>query len=172
MHAFVETVAESQGTVSGINLSPIDGSRKQGKFIIGESFAKPKNQWRSILLFVVSVGYFGFALSQLFNRDRSKHGSKTLQQPLVEGKTTNGNSNSNRSNRSRSSSRNRSSNIKSSAKATAAPTSRKKSKEGKKNEKVVNKEKKVPKSILKNSEPMAGNADGGSNGDDSHYSRL
>jgi len=171
MHAFIKTVAESQGTVSGINLSPIDGSHKQGKFIIGESFAKPKNQWRSILLFVVSVGYFGFALSQLFNRDRCKHGSKTLQQPLVEGKTTNGNSNSNRS-RSSSSSRNRSSNIKSSAKATAAPASRKKSKEGKKNEKVVNKEKKVPKSILKNSEPMAGNHDGGSNGDDSHYSRL
>ena len=52
---------------------------------MGSSFVQPKHTWLSILLFLLSVVFFGYALAQLFEKDRCKHGSNSqkLNEPLV-----------------------------------------------------------------------------------------
>mmetsp|Transcript_109406 Transcript_109406/g.223549 ORF Transcript_109406/g.223549 Transcript_109406/m.223549 type:complete len:214 (-) Transcript_109406:1429-2070(-) len=79
-------LAESQGTVTGIDVSPLS-ENKRGKLTLGEPFVKPKHNWLSVLLLLLSIFYFGHALSQLFEKDRSKHGS--MDEPLVGDKRKN-----------------------------------------------------------------------------------
>mmetsp|Transcript_30574 Transcript_30574/g.72119 ORF Transcript_30574/g.72119 Transcript_30574/m.72119 type:complete len:510 (+) Transcript_30574:79-1608(+) len=78
-------LAESQGTVTGIDLSPY--GKPRGKMAMGKRFVEPDHTWLSILLLLISMGFFGYALAQLFQKDRSKHGSnaKDLNKPLVSG---------------------------------------------------------------------------------------
>jgi hypothetical protein len=70
--------------VTGIDLSPASES-KRGKMVMGEPFTQKRHKWLSILLFVLSIGYFGYALKSLFDKDRSKS-EKRMREPLFKKK--------------------------------------------------------------------------------------
>ena len=62
-------VAESQGVVTGIDVAP--AGAKKG-LVMGEPFVQPKHTGLSWFLLLLSGGYFGYALTHLFQKDRSK----------------------------------------------------------------------------------------------------
>lgn len=157
------SVAESQGGVTGIDLSPSNG--RGGKHMVGNPFVKPSHKGLSILFFLLSIGYFVTSLSRLFEKDRSKNsGKRTMKEPLV-GTTV----------QDRSSKRKKSSS-KSVITAAAVATSSRKSKEQKASEKEQKKaqrkeQKPKKKSILRKSSKYGDDEDGGSH-DSTHYSKF
>ena len=182
---FVCSVAESQGTVTGIDLSPSSES-KRGNMVMGESFVKPKHRWLSFLLFVLSIGYFAHALSRLHDKDRSKNGS--MDEPLVAEESESSNSNNNNNKRKKQQRQQQRSNSSKSmvgtmavvGAVTAASTSRKnKTKEQKAAEKKqkgaekAQRKEQKKKSILKKEQTnyYDNNDDNYSNGS-SHYSNY
>lgn len=78
-------LAESQGTVTGIDLSPASESHR-GKLVMGEPFVRASHKWLSILLLLFSITYFFVALSNLFEMDKGSK-NKSLKESLV-GKTS------------------------------------------------------------------------------------
>ena len=80
-------LAESQGSVTGIDLSP-SSERRRGRFVMGKPFVEANHKWLSILLLFLSIAYFCVSLSKLFEKDRSKNSNhKTMNEPLVAGKS-------------------------------------------------------------------------------------
>ena len=80
-HAILKKlVAESQGTVTGIDLSP--ASEHRGKLVMGEPFIRASHKWLSILVLLFSITYFFFALSNLFEMDKGTK-NKSLKESLV-----------------------------------------------------------------------------------------
>lgn len=82
-------LAASQGTVTGIDLSP-SSDRRRGRMVLGEAFVQPRHTYLSLVLLVLAMGYFMNALARLFEKDRAKHGGGShnnnkngMDQPLV-----------------------------------------------------------------------------------------
>ena len=148
------SVAESQGGVTGIDLSPSNGSR--GNHMVGDPFVKPSHKLISFLLFLLSIAFFVTSLSKLFEKDRSKNSSKrTMKEPLV-------------------GTRNKSSS-KSVITAAAVTTSSRKSKDQRASEKEQKKaqrkeQKPKKKSILRKSSKY--DDDDGASHDSTHYSKF
>ena len=79
----IDAVAESQGSVTGIDLSPSSEGRR-GKLTVGEPFVQPRHGALSILFLLLSMVYFGHALSELFEKDRSKNSDHKSKNNLKE----------------------------------------------------------------------------------------
>jgi len=71
-------LAESQGVVTGIDMAPAQGDEKGRRhhLVLGEPFVRPKHTGLSIILLLLSGGYFAYALTNLFEKDRSKNADR------------------------------------------------------------------------------------------------
>lgn len=69
-------LAESQGAVTGIDVSTAGHEGSNNHIVLGEPFIQPKHTFLSVFLLLLSMGYFGAALTRLFKKERSKNVDK------------------------------------------------------------------------------------------------